>query len=337
MVRVITFDDMKSLIRKVTLKTLLKRLIEKLEADFSHWCDFGKMPRVAAYFEQGVIELMPGWGKDYLATKYVNGHPTNTQKNKMTVVAMGLLADVTSGYPVLISEMTLLTALRTAAASALAAKYLAPTDSKTFAIIGTGVQSEFQVLAHHVLFDLQRVQYFDIDAKAMDKFKKNLSAYPFELVPGKNIEDTIKNADIITTATADKKQAQILQADWIKPGVMINAIGGDCPGKTELDPAILAKAKVVVDYIEQAQHEGEIQNYQVGHVYAELWELTAGRKSGRTQKEDIFVFDSVGVALEDYSVLKLIYSLAEDFHVGHMMDMLPTLKNPKDLFGDLHL
>jgi ornithine cyclodeaminase len=130
-------------------------------------------------------------------------------------------------------------------------------------------------------------------------------------------------------------RAQILQADWIEPGMMINAIGGDAPGKTELDPQILADAKVVVDFLDQAQHEGEIQNYQPGKIYAELWELAAARKKGRVEDKEIFVFDSVGMALEDYTTLKLIYSLAEDFHVGHMLDVLPEIKNPKNLFAEL--
>jgi ornithine cyclodeaminase len=253
----------------------------------------------------------------------------------MTVVGIGLLADVATGYPVLISEMTLLTALRTAATSALAAKYLAKRKASTFAIIGTGAQSEFQVLAHQTLFNLKRVQYYDTDVKAMDKFEKNLSNCSFELVRCDSAEAAIKNADIVTTATAAKHQTQILQQEWIMPGMMINAIGGDAPGKTELDPKILSQAKIVVDYIEQAKDEGEIQNYQAGKVYAELWELIANRKKGRMQDDEVFLFDSVGIALEDYTILKLIYSLAEDFHIGHVLDILPEIKNSKNLFGEL--
>lgn len=142
----------------------------------------------------------------------------------------------------------------------------------------------------------------------------------------------MKNADIVTTLTAARKQSKILKEEWIKPGMTINAIGGDCPGKTELDPKILERSKIVVEFLEQSKEEGEIQNYNSMNIYAELWELSQGKKLGRTSNEEIFVFDSVGFALEDYVILRLVYSLAEDFHVGHMLDMVPESRNPNDLF-----
>ncbi|AAO91222.1 ornithine cyclodeaminase [Coxiella burnetii] len=333
MIRVITVDDIKSLIRKVTLEKFFSLLIEKLETTFSGWNEFEKMTRLVSHVENGVIELMPFWGKDYYSVKYINGHSLNPLDNKLTIVGLGMLADIATGYPVLISEMTLLTALRTAATSALASKYLAKSDSKTFAIVGTGAQAEFQVIAHKTLFEIENIKYFDIDPKALDKFEKNLSAYPFHLERARNVETAIKNADIITTATAIQKKTQILKNDWIQPGMTINAIGGDRAGKTELDPKILERGKVVVEFLEQSKEEGEIQNYNHSHVYAELWELIQKKKSGRTSTDEIFIFDSVGFALEDHAILRLVYSLAEDFQVGHMLDMVPEISDPKDLFG----
>ncbi len=335
MVRIITVDDVKNLIRKVTLETFFKRLIEKLEENFSRWNDFEKIPRVATYFDNGVIELMPLWGKDYYSMKFINGHPQNPKENKQTIVGLGILADIATGYPVLISEMTLLTALRTAATSALASKYLAKKKSKTFAIIGTGAQSEFQVVAHKTVFDLETIKYVDLDSKAMEKFAANLAPYSFRLEQCSDAESAVKNADIITTVTASKAAQKILKDAWIVPGMTINAVGGDAEGKTELDPKILERSKIVIEFMEQSKHEGEIQNYDSRKVYAELWQLTRREKPGRTNDEEIFVYDSVGFALEDYTILKLIYSLAEDFHVGHMLDMVPEIKNPKNLFGAL--
>ncbi|WP_251366210.1 ornithine cyclodeaminase [Coxiella-like endosymbiont of Rhipicephalus sanguineus] len=300
---------------------------------FSRWDEFEKMSRVASTVERGILELMPFWGKDYYSVKYVNGHPHNPKDNKQTIVGIGILADVATGYPLMISEMTLLTALRTAATAALASKYLAKLNSKTFAIIGTGAQSEFQMIAHKILFDIQTINYFDIDPNAMGKFAKNLLPYGFDLQQKENAESSVKNADIITTLTAARKQSKILKEEWIKPGMSINVIGGDCPGKTELDSKILEQSKIVIEFLEQSKEEGEIQDYNSMNIYAELWELSQGKKLGRTSDDEIFVFDSVGFALEDYVILRLVYSLAEDFHVGHMLDMVPESRNPNDLFG----
>lgn len=337
MVRIVTVDDMKSLIRKVTIEKFFEHLVDKMRDCFNRWPEFHKIPRSVSHFDYGVIELMPIWGKDYYSVKYINGHPLNPQQNKQTVVGIGMLADIATGYPVLISEMTLLTALRTAATSALASELIARKNSKTMALIGTGAQAEFQVLAHKAVLGIQKIKYFDLDAAAMEKFAANLAGYPIELEACHDVQSAIDGADIITTATAAKKQAHILKDAWIKPGVAINALGGDCRGKTELDPKILHRSKIVVEFIDQTQEEGEIQNYNADEIYAELWELTSGKKPGRTSDDEIMVFDSVGFALEDYAALRLVSNLAEDFHIGHMLDMVPDCKDPKNLFGLLNV
>lgn len=340
MVRIVTVDDIKSLIRKVTLEKFFTQLVERLEATFSCWEEFEKMPRVVSSVEGGVIELMPFWNKDYYSFKYVNGHPSNSKDNKQTVVGIGMLADAATGYPVLISEMTLLTAIRTAATSVLASKYIAKPKPRSLAIVGTGAQSEFQIIAHKTLFDIKTVYYFDLDSKAMDKFEKNLSSYEcnsgrVNLERAKNVESMIEDVDIIITVMASRKFTQILRNEWIKPGMIINTIGENCTDRTALDPKILERSKIVVEFLKQSKDEGAIQNYNHNHVYAELWELTEGKKLGRTSDEEIFVFDLIGFALEDYVTLRLVYSLAEAFHVGHMLDMVPEEEgiNPKNLFG----
>jgi ornithine cyclodeaminase len=333
MVRVVTVDDIQNLVRKVTLNTFFKKLIERLEYDYSRWHEFEKIPRIANHYPFGVIELMPTSDDDYYAFKYVNGHPLNPGENKQTVVATGMLADVATGYPVMMSEMTMLTALRTAATSVLASKYLARKDSTCFGLVGTGAQSEFQLLAHKAIFDITDVYYFDTDPAAMKKFGKNMASQSLRLHPCKNAEDVAKNSDIITTATAAKYQAIILELDWVRPGTHINGVGGDCPGKTEMDPAIMEKAKIVVELFEQTKHEGEIQNGFEDKVHAELWELVDTSKKGRETDEEITLFDSVGFALEDYSVLRLVYGMVEEFHIGHIMDMVPDMADPKDLYS----
>ncbi len=329
----ITIADLKKIIERVGLLEFFKLTIENLREDYAHWSDFSMIPRVATHYPHGVIELMPASTQEFYGFKYVNGHPNNPEQNKLTVTAVGMLADVGSGYPLLISEMTLLTAFRTAATSALASRYLAIEKTQNFGIIGTGSQAEFQVLAHVVELGIQNVFYYDIDAQAMRKFENNLQQYDLNLIACTSAHEVIQNSQIVTTATAAKKAAQIISDAMIQQGIHINGIGGDCPGKTELDIALVKRSKIVVEFLAQSLIEGEIQNLTQDDVYAELWELVCGQKAGRESYEEVTLFDSVGVAIEDYSILKLVYQLALQHNLGRKMDMLPELVDPKNLFG----
>ncbi len=335
MTRVITIPDLRRLIQEISLQDFMRMLIEQLQRDFSRWHEFSRSPRHATHFAHGVIELMPISDQTYYTFKYVNGHPGNPAHGKLNVVALGVLADVSSGYPLMVSEMTLLTALRTAATSALASRYLAPKGAKTFGIIGTGAQSEFQVLAHHVALGVDEVYYYDLDAHAMEKFARNLAPYSLALHRCSNSSEVAAKSAILTTATAAKTKTQVLSAAQVKPGIHINGIGGDCPGKTELDPQLTGRCKIVVELIEQTRIEGEIQNLPAGGVYAELWELASGKKPGRTSADEITLFDSVGFALEDYSALRLVHKLAETHSCGQQLELIPELQDPKDLFSQL--
>lgn len=334
MLRVITIGDLRNVVDKVGIESFFLQLIDRIEKDYIRWNEFDKSPRHACYYPDGVIELMPISDKDYYSFKYVNGHPENPKKGKLTVVAVGLLAKAAIGYPILISEMTLLTALRTASTSALASKYLARKNSKSFGIIGNGAQSEFQTLAHVFGLGVKEIHYFDTDALAMDKFAHNLRPYNLKMHPCKNSQEVVVASDIVTSATAAKGHAKIICEEWVKKGTHINGIGGDSPGKTELEASLTAKCKMVVEQLEQTKIEGEVQQVEHAHIYAELWEIATGKKRGRETDEEITLFDSVGFALEDYSALRLIHELAEKHNIGHMLDIIPdTLKNPKNLFS----
>ncbi len=335
--RVLEIKDIRALVNRLGLKNFFLALCQNLTEDFSAWNDFQKSSRHAVYVENGVIELMPVGGKQLYSFKYVNGHPLNPRQNKLSVIAVGLLADVATGYPLMISEMTLLTAIRTAATAALASHYLAKPHSKKLAIIGCGAQSEFQVLAHDALFNLEEVRYFDLDRYAMERFAKNLAGHPFKLIPAKNTHEAIHGVDIIITATAAPGKQKVLELAWLEPGQHICGIGGDSPEKTELDPEILRNSKVVVEYFPQTSHEGEIQNLgdeAKKFVYAELWEIFSKKKVGRINDHEITVYDCVGFALEDYSVLRLVYAFASQYQVGSELHLIPEdLKDCKDLFG----
>ncbi len=330
---VLDVPDMQNLFRKAGLTALNQQLIQQLEDDFRHWHQFIKSPRHATHYEHGVIELMPCSDQQLYSFKYVNGHPNNTQQGKLCVAAMGALADVSTGYPLMICEMTLLTALRTAAVAALSAKYLARPDSTVLSIIGCGAQSEFQAMAIQSIFGIDELRIYDTDRQAMLKFSENVQDQCSKIIPCASIKQAVKPADIIITATAAKQAVELFTLQDIKPGAHIHAMGGDCPGKTELGKDLLSHSKLVVEYREQSLLEGEIQQLDESSVYAELWQIISEEKNGRESNDEITIMDSVGFALEDFSTLKLIYKLAKELKLGKQIELIPELDNPKDLYS----
>ena len=331
--KILTVDDVVQLIKLVGLESFIEAAIEALRSDFMRWADFHLSARHAVHFSQGAIELMPCADENFYAFKYVNGHPRNTSTGKLSVVATGQLSDSETGYPLMLSEMTLLTAIRTAAVGALAAQYLARDNSHSMAIIGTGAQAEFQVAAFNQLFELQSLFYFDIDPTAMQKFTQNLSYMPVSMNPCQTITDAVSNSDIVVTATAAKMRQNLFETYDIQPGTHIHAMGGDCPSKTEFSAELIKQCKVVVEYRPQSIEEGELQQCPDYPVYAELWELIAGKKTGRVNQQEITLFDSVGFALEDYSILRVVYAYAQQYALGTETYLIPELTDPKNLFG----
>jgi ornithine cyclodeaminase len=305
----------------------------RLEADLRRWPSFEKRERIASHTPFGVIELMPIADADTYAFKYVNGHPFNPATGHQTVTAFGVLADVHTGYPVFLAEMTLLTALRTAATSALAARYLARPDSRTMALIGAGSQSEFQAVAFRELLGIERLRVWDTDPAAVAKAVRNLVPLGFEVLAATSAGDAARGADIVTTCTADKVRAVVLADAQVEPGMHVNAIGGDCPGKTELEAATLERAGVFVEYEPQTRLEGEIQQLPTTFPVTELWEVVAGRAPGRTGPEQVTVFDSVGFALEDFSALCFVRDSIAGTDLCRQVDLVAEPDDPKDLFG----
>ena len=329
----VSVDHMLRLINQIGISNILKGLAEHIQADFKRWPDFDKTPRVASHSAEGVIELMPTSDGQTYGFKYVNGHPKNTREGLQTVTAFGLLADVYTGYPVLLSEMTLLTALRTAATSAMVAKHLAPKGATTMAMIGNGAQSEFQCLAFQAVCGIDTVRLYDIDANATAKAARNLAGTGLTVITCTSPEQAIEGAQIITTCTADKQYATILTDNMVGAGVHINAIGGDCPGKTELHRDILLRSSIFVEYPEQTRIEGEIQQLEPDYPVTELWQVILGQTAGRTNDRQITLFDSVGFAIEDFSALRYILDQIA-IHPHYVdLDMLADPDDPRDLFG----
>ncbi|WP_372740995.1 ornithine cyclodeaminase [Neptunomonas sp.] len=329
----VSVENMMRIIKEIGIEKLLCELAGYIEEDFKRWQTFDKTPRVAAHSKEGVIELMPTSDGELYGFKYVNGHPKNQSEGFQTVTAFGVLSNVSNGYPVLFTEMTILTALRTAATSAVVAKYLAPGNAKTMALIGNGAQCEFQAFAFKKICDIETVRLYDVDPVATKKTAENLAKVGLNVISCSTAKDAVEGADIITTCTADKKYATILTDDMVRPGVHVNAIGGDCPGKTELDKEILLRSDVFVEYTPQTRIEGDIQQLDENFPVTEMWQVMTGQAVGRCSAEQITVFDGVGFATEDFSALRYIKQQLEV--TGHftMLDMLADPEDPRDLFG----
>jgi ornithine cyclodeaminase len=333
MTRFVDVPTLSRLVERVGLQEFIGGMAATMRDDFRRWESFDKCARVASHSDIGVIELMPVADASHYAFKYVNGHPGNPGKGVSTVMAFGALAETDTGYPVLLSELTLTTAFRTAAATAIASEALARPDSKVLGMIGCGAQSEFQAIALHTILGIEEVRIFDIDANAMHKLQRHLQQFPgLRTVPVATSQAAVAGADVVVTCTADKTWATILTPDMIEPGMHINGIGGDCPGKTELHADVLRAGKIFVEYEPQTRIEGDIQQLDPAHPVHGLWEVIAKRSSGRDSEEQITIFDSVGFALEDFSALRYVHQLAIDLDEGEEIQLIPTLNDPKDLF-----
>ncbi|MFO1173930.1 MAG: ornithine cyclodeaminase [Paracoccaceae bacterium] len=334
----VSVDNMMRLVLHLGVERVLTDLAAEIEADFRRWPLFDKTPRVASHSDVGVIELMPTSDGEMYGFKYVNGHPKNMKEGLQTVTAFGLLADVNTGYPLLLSEMTILTALRTAAMSALAAKWLAPKgatghgpDRQRRAVrvpgagLGPSAASARYGTTHRPV--------------ATRKCMANLKGTGLKLVACATAEEAILRAQIITTVTADKQYSTILTDNMVGAGVHINAVGGDCPGKTELHHDILLRSDIYVEYPPQTRIEGEIQQLAPDHPVKELWQVMTGAVAGRADDRAITLFDSVGFAVEDFSalryVLRQLKALPKSLAFSTDLDMIADPDEPRDLYGML--
>jgi ornithine cyclodeaminase len=339
MVNYIGTERLRTLVSRVGVARFIEELAQEIAADYRRWDEFEKSARHASHSATGVIELMPTTDGRLYSFKYVNGHPKNTAQGLLTVTAFGVLADVATGYPVLLSEMTFMTALRTAAMSALAATRMARVSSRVMALIGNGAQSEYQVIAFHRMVGIREVRLYDTDFEATAKLVRNLTRLQLPNLTVTRCSSTaeaVSNADIVTTVTADKRNAIILTPQMIKPGMHLNAVGGDCPGKTELHPDILRlkEARIVVEFEPQARIEGEIQQLGGAVQVSELAQVLLGNRPARLADQEITIFDSVGFALSDFSALRYLLKLNAEYpDGGQRIDLIPEMEDPKDLFA----
>jgi ornithine cyclodeaminase len=327
---------MVKVVQHVGLTACFAGVADAIEKAFARWEQFDKSARVACHSAQGVVELMPVADAQQFAFKYVNGHPDNHRLGLPTVMAFGVLAEVATGAPRWLVELSLATAIRTAAMSAWVAQRLArPDRRRVMALIGNGAQSEFQALAFRDLVGVRELQLFDVDPAATRKLVTNLQGSGLVVRVCADVREAVQGAHIITTLTAVKGRGRIITPDMLEPGVHINAVGGDCPGKTELHPGVLDAARVFVEYEPQTRIEGELQQMPTDFEVVELWRVLQGEHPGRTAPQDVTVFDSVGFALEDWATLVFMTEAAQRLGLGEPLHLVSVPADPKNLFGSL--
>lgn len=260
------------------------------------------------------------------ALKWVNVHPGNKRFGLPTVMAVIILSDPQSGFPLCIMDGTYATNLRTGAAGAVAAKYLARKNAQIVALVGCGAQARTQLLALQGLFKIKQVRVWGHKDTLIQEFIRQMRKSPYPLVAAKNIKECVLGSDIVVTTTPSRKP--LLRLEWIKPGTHINAIGADACGKEELEPAILKAAKVFVDSWEQAAHSGEInvplrkKLISRRDVFSDIGKVVAGKSKGRTSDKEITVFDSTGLAIQDVAIANLIFEIARKKKLGRWFRLI---------------
>ena len=330
----VSVDHMMRIVLETGIETVLAGIAEYIEEDFRRWELFDKTPRIASHSADGVIELMPTSDGEVYGFKYVNGHPKQHAcgaADGHRVRRAGRCRHRLSGAAVGDDHPDGPAHRRDVGGGGAAISR--PRARDTMAIIGNGAQSEFQALAFKALLGIDKLRLYDIDPVATDKCAANLAGKGFEIVRCASAQDAVEGAQIITTVTADKQYATILTDNMVGAGVHINAVGGDCPGKTELHRDILLRSEIFVEYPPQTRIEGEIQQLEPDHPVTELWEVIAGRAAGRTNARQVTLFDSVGFAIEDFSALRWLRDQLVRTGQFENLDMIADPDEPRDLYG----
>lgn len=275
----------------------------------------------------GDLRCMPAYLEelDIAGVKIVNVHPNNPKKGLPSVMAVVLLNDPRTGAPLAAMDGTYLTDMRTGAAGGIAAKYLARRNSKVLGIVGSGRQARTQLLATSEIFNLEQVKVASRSIKDCEKFKREMEKFvDCEITIAGTVQE-VCDCDILATTTPVREP--IVKSEWILEGTHINAIGADAPGKEELEPSLLKRAKVVVDDFAQAVHSGEV-NVPIAkgllsesEIYAELGEIIAGKKAGRESESEITIFDSTGLAIQDVATASMVYRRAKRRKIGRKVKL----------------
>jgi ornithine cyclodeaminase/alanine dehydrogenase len=275
------------------------------------------------HIKAGIMNLE----RSYFAAKLNANFPENANRFGLpTIQGVIALCDAENGYPLALMDSIEITVQRTGAATAVAAKYLARPDSKVATICGCGNQGRISLLALSTIIDLTKVFVFDSNGERAQELARDVSSeLKIDIEPMAELKNCVRDSDIIITCTPSKEF--FLKKDWIAPGTFVAAVGADSEEKQELDPALFSKSKVVVDLVEQCATIGELHHaLAAGSIYkeqvhAELGEIVAGKKPGRTAPDEIIIFDSTGMALQDVAAATVVYEKAVNKGIGKLINL----------------
>lgn len=302
-------------VKEIILAKEIQKVIDAVEKGFFDYArgDIQMPPKQYLDFEgyQGDLRIMPTYSRvlKLAGTKIVNVHPKNPEKGLPTVMAVVILNDAQDGKALALIEAAWITGIRTGAAGAVAAKYLARENSKTLGVVGAGQQAFFQIAATTKVRKIEEILVYDTKEENIAKLAESLKELGIEIKKA-TLEEAVKT-DILATTTPVR--TPIIKNEWILPGTHINAIGADAKGKEELDPEILKRSKIVVDHWVQASHSGEINvPLEKGiitkeNIYAELGDIVSGKTAGRQNDQEITIFDSTGLAFQDLYTANLVW------------------------------
>ena len=275
------------------------------------------------HIKAGILEL----DRSFFAAKINANFPQNATRFGLPLIQGAVfLADAQNGYPLAIMDSMEITIRRTGAATAVAARYLARPDSKSVLICGCGNQGRVSIQALSKIFSLEHVFAYDIDSAQARRFANELSAeLKIAVETTSDLEQSMKCTDICVTCTPSVRF--FLKQEYVQPGTFIAAVGADSETKQELEPALLAQHKTIVDIVDQCASIGELHHaialdlMTKQHVHAELGEVIAGTRPGRTSSDEIIIFDSTGMALQDVITAAAVYKKAVDEGVGRIVDL----------------
>ncbi len=301
----------------------MERVVETVEQAFAAYGRGEARMPAKVYLDlpehHGDFRAMPAFLAGSAGVKWVNSHPENPERNKLpSVMGLYILSDPATALPLAVMDATVITAYRTGAAGAVASKYLAVGEPRTLGFVGCGVQARVLLSAHRALFSGLQLKMADIDSTHAERFARSTGGAAV------TIEEAAA-CDIVCTSTPSR--APVVERPWVRAGTHINAMGADAPGKQELDPAILRDAQVVIDDAHQALHSGEINvpvaagQLAESDLHGTLGEIVAGLRPGR-RGDEITVFDSTGLAIQDVAVARMVYDLARERGTGTELPLI---------------
>ena len=338
---VLSGQDVRKIVRRIGLDAVMDQLIDELEEAFrTHDATRAEIPvRDGFDYElpsPGLLEWMPIRTDGRVTVKIVGYHPSNPRERRLPTVVSTISAyESGTGHLAGIVDGTLLTAMRTGAASAVASRALAAPGSRTLGLIGCGTQAVTQLHAISRLFPLERVLVHDVDPESANSFASRVDFVPVdvEVAP---LARVIGQADILCTATSVEPGAgPVFEDQVVQPWIHVNAVGSDFPGKTELPLALLRRSFVTPDFDRQAVNEGECQQLTPSQIGPPLAEVVAEPGRFRHLRRRASVFDSTGWALEDHVVMDLFLRLAARLGLGNEIEIEIASGDPHDPYHTL--